>query len=505
MGEVVGTTSGTFRGVVNNEGTRPVHVFKGMRYGADTGGANRFRPPQPVEPRVGVQDATEFAPSCPQPPGRPAGWLPEPSLGEDCLAVNVWTPALGDGGSRPVMVWLHGGGFELGSGSWAFYDGSALARRGDVVVVTVNHRLGIFGYLHLEEVAGERYAGSGNAGMLDIVAALEWVRDNIAAFGGDPGNVTIFGESGGGAKTSYLLASPMAKGLFHRAAIQSGAALRTMPVQRATKSAGHALAALGIDASKIEQLHEVPYERLLDVQTGRNMEGKAKRGLRLSPVVDGGFLTAEPAEALASGSAGPVPVIVGTNRDEATFFGNRNPAARADADLDEAGLRERLAHLGDNLDAMLDAYRQGRPGATPQELLIAVLSDQMMRVPSIRLAEQVIAGNTAPVYMYLFCYGPPPMGATHGLEIPFVFDNINEASLMKWSASKQRLADAMSDAWIAFARTGDPSSSGLDWPAYEIPERATMIFDRESAVVADPSGAEREVWNKVPELPVGVR
>jgi para-nitrobenzyl esterase len=501
MGDnVVETTAGRVQGVTGDD----VTVFKGIRYGADTGGANRFRPPQPVEPWTGVRAATDFAPSCPQPPGRPEGWLPEPSLGEDCLAVNVWTPST-DGGPRPVMVWLHGGGFELGSGSWAFYDGTNLARRGDVVVVTVNHRLGILGHLMLDDL-DERYRGSGNAGMLDIVAALAWVRDNIAGFGGDPGNVTIFGESGGGAKVSYLLASPRATGLFHRAVVQSGAALNAMPAERAAKSAGHAFAALGLDPAKVAELHELPYEQLLDVQTGSHQEGRAKRGLRLSPVVDGAFLPRQPVEAFSAGASRDIPVIVGTNRDEATFFGARNPALKADEALDEAGLRARLAHLGDAADKLLAAYRTEMPDASPQDLLTAVLSDQVMRIPSVRLAESLIAGGNPDVYMYLFCYGVPPMGATHGLEIPFVFDNVNEASLMKRTPARERLSEEMSEAWLAFARSGDPVHAGIpDWPAYTVDERATILFDRETTVAADPLGGARAVWASVGADSIGLR
>jgi para-nitrobenzyl esterase len=498
MGDVVETTAGKVRGTVE-EG---VHVFRGIRYGADTGGKNRFRPPQPVEPWSGVFEASEWAPSCPQPKGRPVGWLPEPHVGEDCLAVNVWTPQPGDGTPRPVLVWLHGGGFELGSGSWAFYDGKNLAKRGDVVIVTVNHRLGVFGYLDLSGVDGETYAGSGNAGMLDIVAALEWVRDNIAGFGGDPGNVTIFGESGGGAKTSYLLASPPAKGLFHRAVVQSGPGLAAMDHPRAQRRGEIMLKALDLTPARVGELADLPWQRLLDVQTGR---AEGARPLQVSPVVDGGFLVEQPAEAFAHGSAGDVPVIVGTNRDEATFFGARNPALDS-KDLDEDGLRKRLGFLGEAADHVLDTYKKGRPDATPEDLSIAIMSDVAMRIPSIRLVERLIEGGTTNVGMYLFCYGTEPMRATHGLEIPFVFDNVNEASLMRNTPGRQRLADQMSEAWIAFARSGDPDHDGIpDWPRYDLTDRGTILFDRETTVEADPFGAERQAWDGIDTGRLGLR
>jgi para-nitrobenzyl esterase len=268
MNAIVETAAGKLRGGTEGGG---IHAFKGIPYGASTGGANRFRPPQPVEPWAGVRDAPDYRGHAPQLPGRPerrpelrtmlgpADATPET---EDCLTLNVWTPGL-DGAKRPVMVWLHGGAFAYGSGNRAVTDGGNLARRGDVIVVSVNHRLNIFGFLHLADIAGEPgYAHAANAGMLDIVAALEWVRDNIAGFGGDPGNVTIFGESGGGGKVSVLLAMPAAAGLFHRAIIQSGAAIRVSTRERANALAAAVLKELGLGRGDCARLHEVPGDRL---------------------------------------------------------------------------------------------------------------------------------------------------------------------------------------------------------------------------------------------------
>jgi para-nitrobenzyl esterase len=500
MAEVAETAAGSVRGQVVDG----VISFKGIRYGADTGGANRFRPPRPPEPWTGVRDAFEFAPSCPQSPDRPVGWDPEASLGEDCLGLNVWTPAVGDGGSRAVMVWLHGGGFAVGSGSWPSYDGAALARRGDTVIITLNHRLGILGYLHLADLAGEEYAGSGNAGMLDLVAALEWVRDNVAAFGGDPGNVTIFGESGGGAKVSYLLTSPLASGLFHRAVIQSGPGLLARTPDRATYRAEKTLAALGLDASRVAELHEVPVKRLQEAESGG--QPSAFPRMPFAPVVDGGFLPRQPIEALANGASSDIPLIIGSNLDEATLFFAGDRTLRPDGPgLDDAALHTRLAGLGEDADTIVAAYRESRPEASNAELYLAILSDQLMRIPSIRLAEHKLAAGAAPVFSYLFCWAAGSLGSAHGYEIPFVFDNAR-LPVLHSSESRQRLADQMSQAWLCFAHTGDPDHKGIpEWPRYTTDDRATMLFDRATTLGFDPYAAERVAWVTVGDDRIGVR
>jgi para-nitrobenzyl esterase len=447
-----------------------------------------------------VRSALEYGASCPQLAGRPDGWAQEPSLSEDCLYLNVWTPSAA-GAGRPVMVWMHGGGYSLGSGSWPVYDGAALARRGDVVVVTLNHRLGIFGYLHLAEIAGPEFATSGNAGMLDLVAALEWVRDNIAAFGGDPSNVTIFGESGGGAKVSTLHAMPAARGLFQRAVIQSGPGLRVRSAAQATQSAKTAIEELGIDARDQAALAALTAEQLLDVQRKRGRRSM----LEFSPVRDGIAVTGNPADVLANGSAPDVPLMIGCNRDEATLFLAADPAMSEPASLEGDGLSRRLAVLGEQADAVIAAYRAARPEATARDLLLAIESDRMMRIPSIELAERKISGGTStPVFMYLFRWATGPLGSAHGFEIPFVFDNARPP-IMKPSESRTELAGRMSDAWIAFARGGDPSHAGLPaWPAYSTDERATMIFDRgECHVEADPGADERRAWAHA-SAPVGM-
>jgi para-nitrobenzyl esterase len=468
-----------------------VRAFKGIPYAAPPVGEQRFRPPARAAAWAGVRPALEYGPSCPQLAGRPDGWAQEPSLSEDCLYLNVWTPTPA-GAARPVMVWMHGGGYSLGSGSWPVYDGAALARRGDVVVVTLNHRLGIFGYLHLAEIAGDEFATSGNAGMLDLVAALEWVRDNIAAFGGDPANVTIFGESGGGAKVSTLHAMPSARGLFHRAIIQSGPGLRVRSAAQATQSAKTAVGELGIDARDHGALAALTAEQLLDVQRKRGRRSM----FEFSPVRDGIAVTGNPADLLADGSAPDVPVLIGCNRDEATLFLAADPAINDPASLEGDGLKTRLAVLGEQADAVIGAYRAARPEASARDVLLAIESDRMMRIPSIELAERKIAGRAAaPVFMYLFRWATGPLGSAHGFEIPFVFDNARPP-IMKPSESRTQLAGRMSDAWIAFARAGDPSHAGLPaWPPYSTDERSTMIFDRgDCHIEQDPGGDERRGW-----------
>lgn len=508
------TTAGNVRG----ETVNGVHSFKGVPYGATTGGVARFMPPKPAAKWDGVREATAYGPAAfqvrtPRVEGAPI--LMEAGIGEmseDCLVLNVWSRGLGDGGKRPVMVWLHGGGMFLGSGDhMAMYDGASLTRRGDVVVVSVNHRLGILGYLHLGGLLGEAYATSGNAGMLDLVLALEWVRDNAEAFGGDPGNVTIFGESGGGMKVSILLAMPAAKGLFHRAIVESGPGLQCLTPEVATQSARDLLAELGIDESRAADLHDVPADRIVEAQDALGKRGGSllAGGANFSPVVDGLSVPAHPFDPLASPLAAGVPLLIGTNKDEMTLFLMAIPGYRS---MDEAAMRERLKamltmRLGDQISAdgmegLISAYRRTRPEATPTDLLVAITSDRM-RVGSIRLAERKAAASTAPVFMYLFTWESPAFGglmkSCHILEMPFVFDNVAEPyMLIGDSPERHELAARMSGAWISFARHGDPNHEGLPrWPTYDPEKRATMIFNSECRIENDPAAEERLAWSGV--------
>jgi para-nitrobenzyl esterase len=491
---VVETAAGKIRGL-NVNGIR---TFKGVPYGATTAGADRFRPPKKPVPWTGVRDALNLGPSSPQLPGfktpeiQMMQNLSSNPSSEDCLVLNVWTPGL-DNAKRPVMFWLHGGGFQFGSGGQPFYDGAKLARRGDVVTITINHRLGCLGFLHLGDLGGPAYAKSGNAGILDAVAALEWVRDNIERFGGDPGNVMIFGESGGGSKVSTLLGMPSAKGLFHRAAIESGPALTALSRDAATKNATAFLKLLGVGTSSLDRLHQISVEDLIEAQA-------MTRGA-FSPVHDGDVIPENMFDPVATPISADVPLIIGSNKDEGTFL------LQSDADLftiDDDGLKRRVKNFVGGNDAaaerVLGIYRRTYPDARPTDYWVQIYTDRSMRMRSITLAERKAAAGRAPVYMYFFAWDTVGFGgkykALHMAEIPFVFDNIDNAEAMTHGRADARaLAAKMSAAWIAFAKTGNPATKELPaWPAYSAGTRTTMILDNTPRVENDPARDLRQFW-----------
>ena len=331
-------------------------------------------------------------------------------MSENCLVLNVWTPAVNDGRKRPVMLWCHGGAFVTGSGSAPWYDGTRLSRRGDVVVVTINHRLGAFGYLHLDDLGGEEFASSGNAGMLDIVAALEWVRDNIASFGGDAGNVTIFGESGGGAKVSVLMAMPAAHGLFHKAIIQSGPGVEMMSRANATESARQVLAEAGLGAGQIAELRRIPAERMLKAQIAvlkkiSVMSFANRRRVGFNPVIDGNHLPAGPFEPVVPALSAQIPLMIGTNKDEMALFFALAPWIDG---MDDTGLRERVRmFVGERGDTILESYRRARPHDSRRDILLAIASDHGMRIPSLVTADRKVAQHGAPVFVYMFSWETP--------------------------------------------------------------------------------------------------
>jgi para-nitrobenzyl esterase len=487
--DVVHTSNGPVRGYLEDG----LDVFKGLRYGAAPIGALRFKPPERPYPWREPADAVAYGAPAIQSglapgerrtsPGDPPA-PDEPASSEDCLFLNVWTPGLG-AKARPVMVWLHGGGFANGSGGAAMYDGGALARRGDVVTVTVNHRLNVFGYLHLGEVFGPDYAQSGVAGMLDIVQALEWVRDNIVAFGGDPANVTIFGESGGGWKVSLLMAMPGARGLFHKAVIQSGPGLTGKRIADADKVARHLLSDLKADSP--QALQALPTEAISLASV--KVPGEAMR--LYTPVVDGTALPRDPFEPDASPLNADVPVLIGTNKDESTLFMIGHPKFGAFDDSDLA--KHAKSTVGDKADALVAALARAYPDYSQTHLATAVGTTAGMWAGSIKLAERKAAQKAAPVWMYMLAWETPVsrgrLRTPHALEIPLVFDNVEKArNFVGRGDEPQVLADQMSTAWLAFARTGDPG-----WEAYDADTRATMVFNLDSQIVNDPLPEVRKV------------
>ncbi len=485
-----------------NEG---IHVFKGIPYGASTAGPGRFLPPSAPASWSGVREATSYPPMCPQGDPVRAGlfssWIEGgQGMDEDCLALNIWTPGLRDGAKRPVMVWFHGGDFSSLSGSRNVFEGARLSRNGDVVVVTLNHRLNLFGFLHLAELLPD-YPDAGNAGMLDLVAALRFVRDNIAEFGGDPGNVTIFGQSGGGGKVATMMAMPSGAGLFHRAIVQSGTYARSAHMQALTPEAATAnvrilLTALGLGAGDAARLPTLPMTTLT---AGLLKAAQGPERLIFRPVADGRALPSGPCWPEAPAVSANVPLMIGTTATEMTMLmGSRNEALFA---LDEDGLRKRLGHTldADRIADTIATFREAQPDATPGELFFAISTANVFRRGAWTHADLKAAQKRAPVWLYEIDWVTPvdggKWGSPHSMEHPLVFDNVAvSASMVGDGKAAQAMVAQINPTWIAFARNGDPNNAAIPhWPAWDPQTRPTMVFDTVSKVVNGFRDAERKV------------
>lgn len=511
----VETTHGKIRGLRE----AGVNIFKGIPYAGRVSGDRRFRRPAELKPWTGVREALCLGAPAIQPPREN-----EPEPAEDCLFLNIWTPA-NDQHKRPVMFYSHGGGYVIGSGGTAGQDGANLARNFDVVVVQANHRLGLFGFLFLDDLAGSDYEGSGNQGLLDICVALRWVKENIAAFGGDPGNVMIFGESGGGAKTACLYAMPEAAPYFNKASIESGPGVRMLTREMAARTTACVLQELDIAPRDWHRLLEIPAAGLLRVQSKflpvppfllKNRAGADGEpdSPGFGPVVDGATLPAHPFDPSAPAISRDKPLMVGWNEDEYTFFAWQRKDTSAFS-LDFAGLEARLeAQYGADAQQIIETYRGVMPNASPADIFVAVSSIRIMGLGSVEIAEKKAAQQGAPVYLYQFGYKSEvkipgtdyPLGTPHAMDITFKFNNetpTNPPGFLSGSRPERFTASHhMADLWTTFARTGRPAADGVpEWPAYNFTDRPSMRIDTTCEVICHRFSQELAMWRAIGYLP----
>jgi len=469
-----------------------IHAFKHVPYGASTAGARRFLPPIAPEPWTGVRDAFEFGPRCPQ---ARASYVPEwmpltgtEGMSEDCLHLNVWTPQASAGGRRPVMVWLHGGGYTGGSPAAKPYEGASLARTHDVVVVSITHRLNAFGYLYLAELGGDRYRDASNVGLKDIIAGLEWVRDNIEKFGGDPGNVTTFGQSGGAGKVSTLLGMPKAQGLFHRAAAQSGSAVTSMRATTASENASKFLARLGVKTDALDALQTLPMDQIVG----------ALQGFQTSPVADNPSLPLDVFDPVATAVSAGIPLLIGSTETEVTWSVNTDYTPIDDDGALAARIAKAVRTTPEAAAKVTEVYKTGRPNASRLDLALIVETDvSAFRRGTDLEAERKGVPGQAPVFMYRFQWYSPVSGgrlrAMHCMDIPFVFNTIDTCQAITGDGADRRaLSDAMSGAWVAFARSGNPNHAKLPrWEPFTASARHTMMFGKDVRAAIDPFREER--------------
>jgi para-nitrobenzyl esterase len=512
----MGATVSVHQGKLEGDDQSGLLVFKGIPFAAPPVGTRRWMPPEKPASWSGVREARRFGAVAHQNQvmlSALSAMVVDGVQSEDCLYLNVWTPAL-DGKRRPVMVWIHGGAFTIGSGSQPLYDGSVLARRGDVVVVTINYRLGPLGFLRLADLTGGKIPSTGSEGALDQVAALEWVRDNIAEFGGDPGNVTIFGESAGGMSVGTLLAMPAARGLFHKAIPQSGASHTGALIERANRTAERVLSRLRVqpgDAGAIRAL--TPAQLLTGTLLADGRTPDPELGMAYQPVVDGTHVPRAAIEMVADGSASGVAVMVGSTLEEWKLFSLMDPSLHK---LDRAGLGARISRrlTAAAADALVDSYEKaraarGEPGA-PGDLFTAIETDRVFRIPGVRLA-QVQRRHDSRVYSYLFTWPSPAMGGVlgscHALELGFVFGTNHMPGMSAFAgtgAAAEKLATQMQDAWLAFARSGDPSCESVGaWIGYDEARRSTMVFGADTKLIDAPRDEERRAWDAIPDRILG--